>query len=138
MYPIEHKTLPPPNYHQENVDLLRARRNISPQTTSTKNQFRPSQPDTNPKIRKNGKAAEKRKRPIPTKRFKVAAWSNSNKMTEKPSNMKVQVNTKNQETQAQTSQNKLPLLEDAQIHTGPNGPKQGECQETYLKLGKTS
>ena len=35
------------------------------------NQFRPSQPDTNPKIRKDHKVAEKRKTVAPQKRFKI-------------------------------------------------------------------
>ena len=110
---------------------------LGPKPEALRNQFRPSQPDTNAQIRKNGKAVEKRKRPISTKRFKVVTWSNSNKMTTKSSNTKAPMNTKNQETQTQTLQNTPPLLEDAQSVQVPHGPKQGECQETYLKLGKT-
>ena len=102
---MEHKTLPSPNYHQENVNLFRARRKIRPQTTSPKKPIQTPQPDTNHKIRKNGEAAEKRKRSTPTKRLKVAAWPNSNKTTAKLSNTKAPMNTKNQETQTQNSQN---------------------------------
>ena len=103
---------------------LEGKLGLKPQ--ALRNQFRPAQiPYTNPKIRKNCKAAEKRKRPIPTKRFKVAAWSNSDKTTAKSSNTKAPVNTKNQETQTQTSQNNPPPLEDAPICTGTPWPKAG-------------
>ena len=61
---------------------------LGPKPQALRNQFRPFQPDTNSKLRKNGKAAEKGKRPTPTKRFKVVAWLNSNKMTAKSSNTK--------------------------------------------------
>ena len=85
---------------------------------------------------KNGKAAEKRKRPRPTKRSKVAAWPDSDKMTTKSSNTKAPMNTKNQETQAQTSQNNPSPLEDAPIHTGNPWPKAGRMSGNLFEIRK--
>ena len=94
------------------------------------------QPDTNPKMRKNGKAVEMRKRPTPTKRFKFVAWPNSGKMTAKSSNTKAPVNTKNQETQAQTSQNNTPPLKDAPIHTGTPWREAGSMSGNLFEIRK--
>ena len=46
------------------------------------------------------------------------------------------MNTENQETQALTSQNNPPPLEDAPIHAGTPWPKVGKMLGN-LKLGKT-
>ena len=72
MYPMEDKTLPPPYYNQEDEDLPGGRRKMGPIPQPASSQYRPPQPDTNPKVRK-GKAVEKRKRPVPTKRFRPSA-----------------------------------------------------------------
>ena len=63
---MEHQTLPPPYYHQENEDLPRGRRKNGPIPQPTGSQYRPPQLDTNPKVRKDN-TAEKRKRAVPTK-----------------------------------------------------------------------
>ena len=42
------------------------------------NQSRPAQPDTNPHVRKETKATEKRKRLIPTKKYKVKVVARPN------------------------------------------------------------
>ena len=109
---MEHKTLPPPNYHQENSNLHRARREIGPKPQALRNQCRPSQQDINPKIR------------------------NSDKMTTKSSNSKALINTMNQETQAQTSQNNPSLLEDAPICTGTQWPKAGRMSGNLFENRK--
>ena len=116
--PWSTRLCPHPTIIKKMQTFLELEGKLGPKPQALRNQFRPSQPDTNPKIRKNGKAAEKRKRPIPTKRFKVVAWPNSDKMTAKSSNTKAPINTKNQETQAQTSQNNPPPLEDTPICAG--------------------
>ena len=72
MYPMEHRTLPPLNYHQENEDLPRGRRKMGPIPQPTNSQYRPPQLDTNPKVRK-GNTAEIRKRVVPTKKFRPSA-----------------------------------------------------------------
>ena len=44
---------------------------MGPKPQSQSNQFRPPLPDTNPQVRKESKVTEKRKRLIPTKKYKV-------------------------------------------------------------------
>ena len=73
---------------------------------------------------------------MPTKRFKVVTWPNSNKMTAKSSNTKAPMNTKNQETQAQTSQNNPPPLEDALIHAGTPWPEAGRMSGNLSEIRK--
>ena len=81
-----------------------------PQPTS---QYRPPQLDTNPKIRK-GNAAEKRKRAVPTKRFRPsAAPKPSETATHPPATVsKALVNVK---PQTDTPENRPPPLENAPV-----------------------
>ena len=44
---------------------------LGPKPQPQSDQFRPAQPDTNPCVRKDSKATEKRKRLIPTRKYKV-------------------------------------------------------------------
>ena len=44
---------------------------LGPKSQSQSNQFRPPPPNTNPHVRKDSKETEKRKRLIPTKKYKV-------------------------------------------------------------------
>ena len=44
---------------------------LGPKPQPQSNQFRPPQPNTNPHVRKESKAMEKRQRLIPTKKYKV-------------------------------------------------------------------
>ena len=44
---------------------------LAPKPQPQSNQFRPPQPNTNPHVRKESKAMEKRKRLSPTKKYKV-------------------------------------------------------------------
>ena len=46
---------------------------LGPKLQLQTDQSRPAQPDTNPNIRKETKAIEKRKKLIPTKKYKVKA-----------------------------------------------------------------
>ena len=133
---MEHKTLPHPTIIKKMQTFLELEGKLGPKPQALRNQFRPSQPDTNPKIRKNGKAAENRKRPTPTKRFKVEAWPDSDKTTAKSSITKAPINTKNQETQAQTSQNNSLPLEDAPIHSGNLWPEAGRMSGNLFEIRK--
>ena len=56
---------------------------LRPTPQPQSNQFRPPQPNTNPHVRKDSKATKKRKRLIPTKKYKVkvAARPNSSNAT---------------------------------------------------------
>ena len=72
MYPMEHKTPPPPYYNQEMKTSLEVEGKMGPIPQPTSSQYRPPQLYTNPKVRK-GNAVEKRKRAAPTKRFRPGA-----------------------------------------------------------------
>ena len=111
---------------------------LGPKPQSLSNQLRPSQPDTNPNVRKYSKATEKRKRLAPTKRFKgkVAVRPNSDKVTTQPPNTKALMNTESQETLTLTPQNNPPSLENAPICTGTPSPKAGKMSGNLFKIRK--
>ena len=71
---------PHPTIIKKMQTFLELEGKLGPKPQALRNQFRPSQPDTNPNIRKNGKAVEKRKRPVPAKGFIVVARSDSDKV----------------------------------------------------------
>ena len=77
---------------------LEGKLGLKPQSPS--NQFRPSQPDTNPNARKDSKVTGKGNRIEPTKRFKVkiAVKPNSDELTVQPPNTKALINTESQKT----------------------------------------
>ena len=81
--------------------------NLGPKLQEITNQFRPSHPDTNPKIRKNVRLQKRGREWPPMKRFrtKIVGEPNSNKATVQPPNTKAQMNTENHKTMAPTSQN---------------------------------
>ena len=83
MYSMEHQTLPPPHYHQENEDLTRGRRKNGPIPQPASSQYRPPQLDTNPKVRKDN-TVKKRKRVVPTKRFRPSAAPKPNETAAQP------------------------------------------------------
>ena len=51
--------------------FLEVKGKLGPIPQSSSNQYKPSQPDTNPSVRKVNKATEKRKRVASTKRFRA-------------------------------------------------------------------
>ena len=73
---------------------------LGPEPQPQPNQFRPAQPNTNPHVRKDSKATEKRKRLIPTRKYKVkvVARPNSSNVTTQPPliNPKAPVNSEGQ------------------------------------------
>ena len=77
----------------------------------TNNQYRPPQPDTNPNVRK-GNAMEKRKRAVPTKRFRPSAAPKPNETAMCPpaTVSKAPVNVK---PQTDAPENRPPSLENA-------------------------
>ena len=85
-----------------------------PQPTSS--QYRPPQLDTNPNVRKD-KAAEKRKRVVPTKRFRSYTVSKPSETATCPPTTisKAPTNTKPQAPEG-TSDNRPPSLEDVPVH----------------------
>ena len=98
---------PHPTIIKEMRTFLELEAKLCPKPQSLSNQLRPSQPDTNPNIRKDSKAIEKRKRLAPTKRFKITVMArpNSDKVTAQLPNTMALMNTENQRTLTLTLQN---------------------------------
>ena len=86
-----------------------------PQPTS--NQYRPPQPDTNPKVRKDN-AAEKRKRAVPTKRFRPCA-------APKPDETAMQLPVTVSKV-PEALENRPPPLEKAQVYKSTPWPGAGK------------
>ena len=121
---MEHKTLPPPYYNQENEDLPRGRRKNGSIPQLTSSQYRPPQLDTNPKVRKNN-AVEKRKRAAPTKRFRPSAVSNPSLAVVQPTATASKV--------PEASENRPPPLEKPTFAKALHVLALEECQETSLR-----
>ena len=86
---------------------------MGPIPQATSNQYRPPQSDTNPKVQKDN-AVEKRKRAVPTKRFRPSA-------APKPSETAMQPPaTVSKVPEAQ--ENRLPPLEKVQVHESTPWP----------------
>ena len=66
------------------ITFLEVKGKLGPIPQPSSNQYRPSQPDTNPNIRKATKTTEKRKRVAPTKRFKANIAAKPNEAALQP------------------------------------------------------
>ena len=109
---MEHKTPPHPTIVKKMRTFLEVEGKMDPIPQPTSSQYRPPQPDTNPNVRKD-KAAEKRKKVVPTKRFRANTAAEPNEATmcppttisKTPTNIKPQV-------QKGTSENRPQILEE--------------------------
>ena len=112
--PWSTRLCPHPTIVKKMRTFLEVEGKMDPIPQSTSSQYRPPQLDPNPNVRKY-KATEKRKRVVPTKRFKANTPTESNEVaacppatiSKAPTNIKPQV-------QEGTSENRPPPLEDAQ------------------------
>ena len=66
---------PHPTISKKMKTYLELEGKLGPKPQPQSDQFRPPQPDTNPHVRKDPKATKKRKRLIPTKKYKVKVGS---------------------------------------------------------------
>ena len=104
-------------------------------------QFRPAQPDTNPHVRKDSKATEKRKRLIPARKYKVkvVASPDSTNVTMQSllTNPKAPVNSEGQKpsTEGTPENNPLPL-ENTPVCTTTLWPKAGKMSGNLFELRK--
>ena len=118
---------PHPTIIKKMKTFLELERELGPNPQSQNNQFRPPKPDTNPLIRKETKATEKRKRLAPTKKFKVkvVVRPNTNKVTMQPpqGNTRAPMNTESQRTLTPTPENNPPHLEDTPAHASTPWPE---------------
>ena len=137
MYPVELKTLPPPNNSQENENILEVEGKIGPKPQSSSSQYRPPQPDTNPNVRRDNKTVEKRKRIVPTKRFRANIATRPNEaavcppttISKAPTNIKAQA-------QEGTPENRPPPLEDASVQKSTQWPDAGKISGNLFEERK--
>ena len=115
---------------------LEGKLGLKPQSPS--NQFRLSQPGTNPNGRNGSKVTEKEMRIAPTKRFKakIAAKPNSKEATMQPPNTKAPMNTGSQKTLTPVPENKPPSVEDDPICAGTPWPKAGKMLGNLFETRK--
>ena len=112
---------------------------LGPKLQPQSDHSRPTQPNTNPHMRKETKTTEKRKKLIPTKKFKVKVVARPKSKT---SNVTTQppVTTPNAPTnsdgqkpsQEGTSESNPHHLKTSQLVVGPHGSKQKRCQGISL------
>ena len=69
--PWSTRLCPHPTFIKKMKTYLKLEGKLGPKPQPQSNKFRPPQPNTNPHVRQESKAMEKRKRLIPTKKYKV-------------------------------------------------------------------
>ena len=105
-----------------------------PQPTSS--QFRPPQLDTNPNVKKD-KAAEKRKRAVPTKRFRPSTVSGpSEAVMHLPAIISKTSTNDRPRVQEEILDSRPPPLENVQSMKALHGPMLERFQEIFLKKEK--
>ena len=109
---------------------------LGPKHQSQSNQFRPPQPNTNPQVRKESKVTEKRKRLIPTKKYKVKVVTRPNKETMQPPQTNTQAPVNFETQKSSTSENSPSPLENAPVHANTPWPKAGKISGNLFELRK--
>ena len=111
--------------------FLEVKGKLGPIPQSSSNQYKLPQPDTNPNVKKDNKATEKRKRVMPTKRFRV-------NIAIKPNEAPTHPPTTVSKTSTEGTLDNRPLpLEDAPICKGTPWPEAGKISGNLLKKEKT-
>ena len=135
--PYSTRLYPHPTLVKKVRTYLELEGKLGPRYQPQPNQSRLTQPNTNPLMRKEPKTTDKRRKLIPTKRYKVrvvakpkATPKTSNTTTQPPSAL---MNTdKENPPQEGTSESNPTQLECIPTMQAPNGLKQGKCQEMCL------
>ena len=105
-------------------------------------QSRPTQPDTNPHMRKETKATGKRKKLIPTKKYKVKVVarpkSKTNNITAQPpvTTPNAPTNSDSQKPLQGTSESNPHHSKTSQLALAPHGQKTGKMTGNVFELGK--
>ena len=132
--PWSTRLCPHPTIIKKMKTYLELEGKLGPKSQSQSNQFRPSLPDANPQVRKESKATEKRKRLIPTKRYRVKVVARpdpGNATMQLPQTIaRAPVNPESQKPP--TSENNPPHLEDAPVCVSTPWPKPGKCLAIFL------
>ena len=136
--PWSTRLCPNPTIIKKMKTYLKLEGKLGPKPQPQSNQFRPPQPNTNPQVRKESKVREKRKRLIPTMKYKakVVARPDPINVTVQPpkTNSNAPVNFENQKPS--TSENNPPLLENTPLHTITPWPEAGKMSGHPFELRK--
>ena len=114
---------------------------LEPKLQPQSNQLRFAQPDANPHVRKDSKSTEKRKRLIPTKKYKVkvVAMPDSSNVTAQPplTNPKATVNSEGQKPLSEDiPENNPPPIENIPVCTSTPWPEAGKMSGNPFELRK--
>ena len=122
---------PHPTIIKKMKTFLEVEGKMGPIPQPTSSQHRSTQPDTNPKARKDT-AVEKRKRAAPTKRFRSSTAPEPGETAAQPpvTVSKVPVNVK---PQTDALESRLPPLEKAQVHESTPWPGAGRMSGNLFK-----
>ena len=141
--PWSARLCPHPTIIKKMKTYLELEGKLGPKIQPYSNQSRLTQPNTNPHVRKETKATEKRKRLIPTKKYKVKVLARPNS---KSSNVAAQppqtapnapTNSEGQNPSPEgTSENNPPPLKNIPVHAGTPWPKAGKMSGNLFKLRK--
>ena len=139
--PWSTRLCPHPTIIKKMKTYLKLKGKLGPKPQPQSHQFRPPQPDTNPHVRKDSKATKKRKRLIPTKKYKVkvVARPDPSNATPPPSqtNPKAPVNPGGQKPLPEgTPGNNPPPLENTPVHASTPWPKAGKMSRNLIGLRK--
>ena len=136
--PWSTRLCPHPTIIKKMKTYLELEGKLEPKPQSQSNQFRPPLLYTNPQIRKESKATEKRIRLIPTKKYKVKVVARPgprNATTQLPqTNAKDPVNPEIQKPS--TSENNPPPFEDTSVCASTPWPKAGKMSGNLFELRK--
>ena len=132
---------PCPTIIEKMKTYLELEEKLGPKPQPQSNQFRPPQPDTNPHVRKDSKATEKRKRLIPTKKYKVKVVARPNPSNENvplpQTNPKATVKSEGQQPSTVGTSGNNPLsLEYTPVCTSTPWPKAGKMSGNLFELRK--
>ena len=114
--PWSTRLCPYPTIIKKMKTFLEVEGEMGPIPQSSSSQYRPPQPDTNPKVRKDY-TAEKRKRAAPTKRFRPSTAPKPNETAVQPPVTVSKV--------PEAPENRLPPLQKAPVHKSTLWPGAG-------------
>ena len=126
--PWSTRLYPHPTIIKKMKTFLEVEGKMGPIPQPTSSQYRPPQPDTNPNVRKDN-TVEKRKRAVPTKRFRPSTAPKPSEPAVFPP-ATVSKTPANVKPQTDASENRPPPLEDAPVCESTPWPSTGNCQET--------
>ena len=122
--PWSTRLCPHPTIIKNIKTFLEVEGKMGPLPQPTSNQYRPPQLNTNPKVRRDH-AAEKRKRAVPTKRFRPSAALKPNETAIQPPVTVSKV--------PEAPENRPPPLEKAQVCKALHGLELEECWGISLR-----